>query len=115
MKAAETLQYNVSYSRRAASRRHEGENRNQAGSRVMTHRSRTNRTSRSWGKLALLGATALSATGALGAGVAEAEDQPIEVSIGGDYQAAMGIIDQDSDDGELADDTNSIAFGQDLE
>ncbi|MGE3895578.1 MAG: porin, partial [Alphaproteobacteria bacterium] len=42
-------------------------------------------------------------------------DQPIEVSIGGDYQAAMGIIDQDSDDGELADDTNSIAFGQDLE
>jgi predicted porin len=81
----------------------------------MTQLSRTNGAYRSWNKWALLGATALSAAGALGAGQARAEDQPISVSIGGDYQSAMGLIDQDSDDGELADETNSIAFGQDLE
>jgi predicted porin len=69
----------------------------------------------SWGKLALLGASALTAAGSLGAGPARAEDQPIAVSVGGDYQAAFGLIDQDSKDGELADATNTVAFGQDIE
>ena len=81
----------------------------------MTQRGRTNGAHRSWKRWALLGATALTAAGTLGAGAARGEDQPIQVSIGGDYQSALGLIDQDSDDGELADQTNSIAFGQDLE
>ena len=64
--------------------------------------------------LVLMGATALS-TLALGAGLVRAENQPIQVSVGGDYQAAIAVIDQNSDDGELADNTNATAFGQDIE
>lgn len=65
-------------------------------------------------RLSLLGATALSAV-TLGAPAAFAENQPIQVGVGGDYQAALAVIDQESDDGELADDTNATAFGQDIE
>lgn len=81
----------------------------------MTDQSRECDALGSWKKLALLGATALTAAGTLGAGAARADNPPIEVSVGGDYQSALGFIDQDSDDGELADETNTIAFGQDIE
>ena len=67
-----------------------------------------------WAKFALLGATALTAA-SLGAGSSFAEAQPIQVNVGGDYQSAFGVIDQGSDDGELADSTNTTAFGQDIE
>ena len=66
-------------------------------------------------KKILLGSTALVAAGVIAGGAAQAEDQPIAVSVGGYYNSAMAIIDQDSDDGEFADNTNSIAFGQDVE
>lgn len=66
-------------------------------------------------KKILLGSTALIAAGFLAGGVAHAENQPIAVTVGGYYQAGMAIIDQDSDDGEFADDTNATAFGQDVE
>jgi predicted porin len=66
-------------------------------------------------KKILLGSTALVAAGVIAGGAAQAEDQPIAVSVGGYYQNAMGIIDQDSEDGEFADQTNSVAFGQDVE
>lgn len=66
-------------------------------------------------KKLLLGTTALVAAGFVAGGVAQAEDQPIAVTVGGYYQSAFGIIDQDSDDGELANNTNATAFGQDVE
>jgi predicted porin len=66
-------------------------------------------------KKILLGSTALVAAGVIAGGAAQAEDQPISVSVGGYYQNAMGIVDQDSEDGEFADNTNSVNFGQDLE
>ncbi|MGD9537819.1 MAG: porin [Alphaproteobacteria bacterium] len=66
-------------------------------------------------KKILLGSTALVAAGVIAGGAAQAEDQPIAVTVGGYYHSALAIIDQDSDDGEFADQTNSIAFGQDLE
>jgi len=72
-------------------------------------------TSRSWRRSALLSATLLAAGGALTSGRALAEGEPIKVWISGDYQAAMGVVDQDSKDAQLADNTNSVAFGQDLE
>jgi predicted porin len=66
-------------------------------------------------KKILLGSTALVAAGVIAGGAAQAEDQPIAVGVGGYYQSAMAVIDQDSNDGQYADQTNSIAFGQDLE
>lgn len=63
----------------------------------------------------LLGSTALVAASFIAGGVAQAEDQPIAVTVGGYYQNAMGLIDQDSEDNEFADETNSFAFGQDVE
>ena len=66
-------------------------------------------------KKILLGSTALVAAGFLAGGVAHAENQPIAVTVGGYYQSAMAVIDQDSDDGEFADSTNGTAFGQDVE
>jgi len=66
-------------------------------------------------KKVLLGSTALVAASFIAGGVAQAENQPIAVTVGGYYQNAMAIIDQDSDDNEFADQTNSFAFGQDVE
>jgi len=66
-------------------------------------------------KKVLLGSTALVAASFIAGGVAQAENQPIAVTVGGYYQNAMGLIDQDSDDNELADETNQFNFGQDVE
>jgi predicted porin len=66
-------------------------------------------------KKILLGSTALVAAGLIAGGAAKAEDQPIAVSVGGYYQSAFALIDEDSNDGEFADHRNSTAFGQDVE
>jgi len=66
-------------------------------------------------KKILLGSTALVAAGMIAGGAAKAEDQPIAVSVGGYYQSAFALIDEDNDVGELADHRNSTAFGQDVE
>lgn len=66
-------------------------------------------------KKILLGSTALVAAGMIAGGTAQAEDQPIAVSVGGYYQSAFAIIDQQSNDDEYANNTNSSAMGQDVE
>lgn len=66
-------------------------------------------------KKILLSSTALVAAGVIAGSAANAEDQPIAVSVGGYYNAAMGVVDQDNGTGELAEDFNSVAFGQDIE
>lgn len=66
-------------------------------------------------KKVLLGSTALVAASFIAGGVAQADNQPIAVTVGGYYQNAMGFIDQDNEDNELADQTNTFAFGQDVE
>ena len=65
-------------------------------------------------KKLLLGTTALVAAGFVTAGTAQAED-PISAGVNGYYRAAMGMISQDDQDGELADNAQSIALGQDTE
>jgi len=66
-------------------------------------------------KKILLGSTALIAAGFLAGGVAHADNQKIAVTVGGYYQSAFAVIDQNNDDGEIADHTNPTAFGQDVE
>ncbi|MBM3484786.1 MAG: porin, partial [Alphaproteobacteria bacterium] len=68
----------------------------------------------SGGTIVLFGATALSAL-ALGAGLVRAENQPLQVTVGGEYQAAIAVINQKSADGEFANNTNPTAFGQEIE
>ncbi|MSO69948.1 MAG: porin, partial [Alphaproteobacteria bacterium] len=63
----------------------------------------------------LLGSTALVAAGMIAGGTAQAENKPIGVSIGGYYQSAFAVVDQQSDTGELADAFSSTAMGQDVE
>lgn len=65
-------------------------------------------------KKLLLGTTALVAAGFVTAGTAQAED-PISAGVNGYYRAAMAMISQDDEDGDLADNNQSIAIGQDTE
>lgn len=74
-------------------------------------------------KKILLGSTALVAAGMIAGGAAKAEDQPIAVSVGGYYQSAFAVIDQNNEGdsagtstrNEVANATNTTAFGQDVE
>jgi outer membrane protein OmpU len=74
-------------------------------------------------KKILLGSTALVAAGMIAGGAAKAEDQPIAVSVGGYYLSAFAIMDQDNEGdsagtstrNEFANNTNTTAFGQDVE
>ncbi len=66
-------------------------------------------------KRILLGSTALVAAGMIAGGAAQAENAPIAVSVGGYYQSAFAVIDENSDAGESADETSSTAFGEDVE
>ncbi|MSO73950.1 MAG: porin [Alphaproteobacteria bacterium] len=66
-------------------------------------------------KKILLGSTALIAAGMIAGGTAQAEDKPIAVSVGGYYQTAFGVIDENTESDEYSDHRNSSSFGQDLE
>jgi hypothetical protein len=67
-------------------------------------------------KKVLMGTTALVAAGAaVAGGVAQAQEEPIEIGIGGYYRAAMGFVDQDTDAGEIGFDQHSHSIGQDIE
>ena len=66
-------------------------------------------------KQILLGTTALIAASVVAGGVAQAAEEPITAGVGGYFRSAVGMISQDDGDGELADNTNSMALGNDIE
>lgn len=67
-------------------------------------------------KKVLMGTTALVAAGAaVAGGVAQAQEEPIEIGIGGYYRAAMGFIDEEDDVGEVGFANHSNSFDQDIE
>ena len=65
-------------------------------------------------KKLLLGTTVLVAAGIATSGVAKAED-PISAGISGYFKSAMGFLDQDNSDGNVADNANSHALANDIE
>ena len=65
-------------------------------------------------KQLLLGTTALIAASVVAGGVAQAED-PITAEVGGYFRSAVGMISQDDGDGEFANNSNSMALGNDIE
>ncbi len=66
-------------------------------------------------KKLLLGTTALIAAGVVAGGMAQADEKPIEASVGGYFRTAMGFISQDDSNGELADAAQSHTMGNDTE
>ncbi len=66
-------------------------------------------------KKVLLGTTALIAASMVAGTVAQAEEEPISLGIGGYYRAATAVLSEDSDDGEVADNVHNVQFDQDIE
>jgi len=66
-------------------------------------------------KTLLLGTTALMAAGLVASGVAQAAEEPITVGINGYFVSAVGTVSQENEDGQIADNKNSLVFGNDME
>jgi hypothetical protein len=65
-------------------------------------------------KTLLLGTTALMAAGLLASGAAQAAEEPLSLGFSGYVVSAIGTVSQENEDGQLADNANSVVMGNDV-